>query len=72
MSRPASLVLAVVVFDSQQAMVLDVVGTGQLPPGKNVMDRKKEYQWPTEGNDEPDLYDSSQGQGLKNLVVSVP
>ncbi len=47
--------LVLLVFQSQQAIVLDVVGTCQLPPCEDIVDNKKRNHLPAEGDNQSEL-----------------
>ena len=55
MAGLAPFVFAGFVFEPQQSVMLDVVGAGQLPPGKNVVHQQERNHLQAECDDEPEL-----------------
>ncbi len=72
MVRLAAFVLAVLILRAQQAVVLDVVGAGQLPPGKQGVQQQERQHDPAEGPHETEPDRRRQRVGLQDLVVRMP
>ena len=57
---------------AQQAVVLDIVGRGQLPPGDEVVDGQEGQQAPAQPGDQRPLQRGRDGVGLQHGVAPVP
>ena len=72
MMRPATLEFAVGVAPAEQSVVLDVVGTRELPIGEGVVNQQEQQHERTERDNQRDRNRSAQTEGLQYLIVGVP
>ncbi len=54
--RETAFVLVLLVFQSQQAIVFDIVGACQLPPCEDIVDDKKGNHLPAESDNQSELH----------------
>ena len=63
---------AIGVLLAQQAVMFDVIGTGQLPPGEDIVDGEKGQHDPAEGKNQCALQDETDGIRLQRFIFIMP